>query len=120
MKNLFLTIIVFAFVSMAFQTQAAMLSVRPNISSVAPGKNFAVDIVLNTNGELINTVSGTVQFSSDSFDLGDIRDGNSQINFWVEAPHKTADSSGGMTNISFAGITPGGLFGRDLHLFTFI
>ncbi len=70
------------------------------------GEAFQTDLLLNTQMEKINAISGKIIFFPASFKLTEIRAGNSIINFWVESP---AERNAG--EINFSGIIPGGYNG---------
>ncbi len=73
--------------------------------NIHAGDQFEVDILLNTQGENANAVGGTVVYPSNLLQLNEIRDGNSLVNFWIDAPTSTANG------VIFSGITPGGYEG---------
>jgi hypothetical protein len=81
---------------------ASEFSFNTQNKSVSVGEQFKIDLNINTNKENINAVEGKIVFSSDYFELSEIRAGNSIINFWIDKP---AYNDGG---IVFSGITPGG------------
>jgi hypothetical protein len=76
-----------------------------DVTTIHTNDQFTVYVQTDTQGEDANAFSGTISYPSDMATLQDIRDGNSIINFWVDAP--TASSS----VVSFAGIIPGGYTG---------
>ena len=71
------------------------------------GDQFEVNILLNTDGENVNAFGGTVSYPADLLQLGEIRDGDSLVNFWVDTPTSTPDG------VLFSGITPGGYQGQS-------
>lgn len=83
-------------------TLAAELSfgdVPPNISSQ---ESFYIDVVLDTKGENVNAIEGTILFPDDLLEVKEIYNGRSVVTSWVKQP-KVEGSS-----ISFAGIMAGG------------
>lgn len=76
------------------------------------GASVAITASLDTKGESINALEGTLVYPKE-LKLREIRDGNSIINFWLERPH---DENG----IRFAGITPGGYRGPAREVFTLV
>lgn len=86
----------------AMPVSAAVLYSEPRQIEVAPNQEFEVALFLDTEGDDINAIEGTLEFSSDILELKEIRDGNTIINFWVERPEL------GKTPVSFSGIIPGG------------
>lgn len=76
------------------------------------GNDFLVEVLLDTEGESINAVSGKIIFDPNILELKEVRDGNSSINFWIEKP-----ASKNLGEIVFSGITPGGLYSQKSFLF---
>ena len=76
--------------------------------TVTVGDLLELSLFLDTEGESINAVEGGVAIPAELFDLREIRDGNSMINFWLERP--TSESNG---IILFSGIIPGGYIGQN-------
>lgn len=79
------------------------------------GRDFVVDIYLDTEGQSINTLEGKISYPKDLLDIKEVRDGNSVVNFWVEKP---VDLKNG--EIKFAGIIPGGVTGQKMLLFSLV
>lgn len=73
-----------------------------------------VDIFLDADDTVINTVEGEIQFTPGTVDVLDIIDGNSSILFWVDKPIFNEDAE----TILFSGITPGGISGERIFLFS--
>lgn len=69
------------------------------------GDTFVVDAVIQSGGESINAIEGSISFSS-GISLVDIRLQNSIVPLWVSSPEKKEEGL-----ISFAGILPGGYNG---------
>ncbi len=118
MKRIFLTltfIALFLTLAMPHVSSAVSVSVSAPHDRVFQGEEYEVEVRIDTAGELVNALSGTVLFPTSLFELKEINDGNSQINLWLERP-KLANPG----EIQFSGITPGGLIGNDLLLFTFV
>ena len=83
-------------------------------TSLAVGQEFKIDLLLDTENESINAVEGEIFISSELFEIVNIVDGNSIVNFWLEKPiYKDGQ-------IVFSGITPGGYNLKDAYLFSFI
>ena len=83
------------------RAEAAEVSVR----QVAGTRT--VEVVLDTHGEAINAIEGTVSFSGT---VSDVSLGGSVIPLWLKRP---AESS-----LSFSGVIPGGFSGQSGKLFT--
>ncbi len=71
-----------------------------------------VSVKLNTQGESINAVSGTL-FLPEGVEVSNILTGSSMISLWIEMP-KIQNSQ-----ITFSGITPGGIRG-DVEVFSIV
>jgi hypothetical protein len=111
-------IIKFIFVFMLFTPFVSLASGMYFTSSSNPiskDNNVLVNVYLNTGGKFINAVEGSINFSSDILDLKEIRSGNSLVNFWLEKPHLLNDNQ-----IIFSGITPGGILGSELLIFSLV
>ena len=97
--------ILIAALAMPFFAHAAILRiVEP--SSVAVGQPFQVDVALDTQGENINAIQGTVSFPTKIFTLQSINDGGSIVSFWVAPPQETASGT-----VAFSGMAAGGIAG---------
>jgi len=79
----------------------------------APSGPVSITVVLNTEGENINAIEGSLVVPREAI-VREIRDGNSAVNFWIERPHDTDGT------IRFAGITPGGIVSEGALIFTLI
>jgi hypothetical protein len=80
---------------------------------VQVGDVVRVAVLLNTEGKTINAVEAEVTYGTEEMVLKEIRDGDSIVNFWVEAPKSTEPGK-----VRLSGVTPGGITGRDLNLLT--
>ncbi len=83
---------------------------------VGVGQVFEVGVFLNTEGAELNAVEGSIVWSKDSFNLEEVRDGNSIVSLWVERPALRADGGG----VHFTGVLPGGFVGTRGYLFSVI
>ncbi len=108
------TLFIIAFVFPTASYAASIYLVTEN-NNVGANKDFLIEVLVDTESDSINAIGGKVIFSADTLELKEIRDGNSQINFWVEKPFVSKPGE-----ISFSGITPGGLSGKDKHLFSIV
>lgn len=77
------------------------------------GDEILIDIVLKTEGQSYNTVSGKLEVGPD-FEIRKIKTGNSVISAWIENP---SESKSGQIN--FSGIIAGG-FNGDRTIFKLI
>lgn len=83
--------------------------------TLSPGEEFLVSVFLNTEGESLNAIEGKIIFPSKFLEVKEIRSGNSTINFWIEEPNVSV-----VGEISFSGITPGGLSDSKNFLFSVV
>ncbi len=85
---------------------AAELKFSTPKQALSLNETLIVEILLDTQGEDINALSGEIIFSEEFLVLKEIRDGNSIIGLWVEQPQiKEAGK------VTFSGIMPGGFKG---------
>jgi hypothetical protein len=92
---------------------AQSLSLVSDKSAYMLGEEIPVTLVLNTSDKLINVVDGTVNFSSEYFDIQNITMGNSILALWPKRP--------GIQNgaIGFTGGVPHGYNGPNGNIFNF-
>lgn len=83
-------------------------------SHLAIGQVVRVDVELDPNPDILNTVAGEISIPDERFEVADISDGNSIIPVWIEHPRLSDQHT-----ISFAGIMPGGYGDIRGHLFSF-
>ncbi|MFN3301693.1 MAG: cohesin domain-containing protein [Patescibacteria group bacterium] len=93
---------------------AAEISFKTKTNEIQVGKQFEVEIFINTPEESVNAFEGKIIFPTDLLRLKEIKDGNSIINFWINRPKLERDT------IVFSGITPGGFQGTSGLLFSVI
>lgn len=91
------------FLACPYFVKAAELSLDIASPKAQIGEQFQVTLLLDTQGESINALEGTISFPENLLVLKKISDGNSVVNFWVEKPQANSGA------ISFSGITPGGV-----------
>ena len=94
---------------------AARFSAVVSDAQIRTGDSFESVIYLDTQGETVNAVEGTISFPTNLLTIQEIRTGNSVVNFWIDPPR--AGDSG---IISFSGVLPGGYYGSDGKLFSII
>lgn len=87
-------------------------------STVKQGDEFRIDLYLDTKGDTINVLEGSVRFSKDTLDVVDILSGNSFVTFWIDSPEKDALTTTGST--TFSGIIPGGYRTSKGYLYSII
>ena len=104
----------FLFSISAVDAQSLSLTSAKNSYNV--GDSFSVSLSINTGGNIINTISGTIRVPTDKFQILETRYGNSIISLWVERP--TINSGAG--TIIFAGGVPGGFSGSSGPILSFV
>lgn len=117
-KKIFLykiIIFLFFFLIQPSLSDAASLFFEVTQPQYSVGDLGTVDVYLDTDGQTVNTVSGSVKLSNYSGSQIDILDGNSFLLFWIERPNWSVENQ----SISFSGITPGGFSGSSIFLFSF-
>lgn len=77
--------------------------------------DYLLKVELDTQGEVINAVDGKILLPKDVVEVKEIHDGNSNINFWLQNPIEKNKGE-----IEFSGITPGGVSGEKLLLFSVV
>ncbi len=100
----------------SISAQAQSLSLTSSKTSYSVGDSFSVSLNINTGGNIINTISGTISIPADRFQILETRYGNSIVTLWVEKP-KT-DYANGV--ISFVGGIPGGFGGSNGPILSFV
>ena len=105
-KIIFIFLFFLFFIISAKISLAATLEVKTDKTNLDIDSIVKVSIILNTEGELLNAFSGTLDFPSDKIDLQEIKTGSSLVNLWIEEPKKIDNNT-----ITFSGITPGGFYG---------
>lgn len=110
-KILLLSLVLLSFAS---QSKAAGLELQSDIQKIGIGNYFQVNIFLNSEDVPVNTIEAEISYPKDLIQLGDIRTGNSIINFWVDQPK----NNNGV--IEFSGIIPGGYNDKKGLLFSLI
>lgn len=88
----------------ALPAHAASLTLV-NSSSTAPGI-VTIDVMLDTAGESLNAVSGSLAFPASLLSLDSSDTSHSLVNTWIVTPH---EESAGL--VVWSGITPGGFSG---------
>ncbi len=108
--------IVGGIVSAASPADAAILYVNPAEQTVALRESFVVDILLNSEGETINTVQTSINYSPDLLEILDVSKGGSFLTLWPEEPLVSAPTG----VVSLVGGIPNGSLvvdGRVVRLF---
>jgi hypothetical protein len=95
--------------------QAAEIFFGAKTKEVPVGSQAEIGVFANTDGEELNAVGGDIVFPADIFDVQGINDGGSAMSLWVKRPAASAPGT-----VTFAGITPGGLNGGKIYLFSLV
>jgi hypothetical protein len=117
LKNIRLLIFLLALFSLGYPSfsRAAEIFLETRALTASVGQDLLVNVFLDTERETVNAIEGKVVFPQEHLALKEIRDGNSSINFWIERPDISEQSQ-----VSFSGITPGGVSGRKEFLFAMV
>ncbi len=110
-KNRVITTSVFLFLYFALfpvPVYPATLFVSPSSSSVVAGNIFTVNIVVNTEGQNINTSDAVIQFPTDLLQVVSVSKGSSIFSLWVEDPNFSNTTgqisfNGGIANPGYLG-----------------
>jgi hypothetical protein len=112
MRNLFiLFLLFFCYGFSVTPASAAVLKVESDFSSLHVGDVFSVDLVIDTERQLLNAVETEVLFPVELLEYVANDDGQSVINLWIDKPRYH-----NLNLISFSGITPGGFSGTEIKL----
>ena len=95
---------------------ASQVSFQPASLLSPQEKPYTVTVLLNTEGESINTLEGVVKVDKELGDVVSVTDSGSIITYWVERPQWNA----GTRTISFSGAIPGGYSGTTGVLFSVV
>jgi hypothetical protein len=87
-------------------THAASLSLQTPSQTAQLNTPFAVDVILDPQGQVINATQGVLAFSTDTLMIKGIYTGNSIINLWIQKPQEASSGT-----IAWGGIIPGGFDG---------
>ncbi|HAO64621.1 TPA: hypothetical protein DCQ44_01415 [Candidatus Taylorbacteria bacterium] len=104
-KNILLIIFAFGFIFTPSFTFAARIFFDPSVSEVDIHEMFKVSVLVDTEGETINSVESTLNFPKDILRLDRIEDGGSFITLWLEKPTENDGS------VHSSGIVPRGFSG---------
>ena len=105
--------LVFSFLVFNFSFAARTFFETDN-GNVQVGDTFETNFFIDTEGQGINAIEGTIIFPQKIVSLKEINDGNSIINFWIKRP---AFKDG---EISFSGIIPGGYSSKKGLILTLV
>lgn len=74
---------------------------------VGAGEQFYVDLMLDTEGQSVNTIEGSITFQNDNISFLRCEDGKSMVNLWVLKPALDLDGN----TLRFAGVMTNGFDG---------
>lgn len=94
----------------------AAVSFEPASLVANQAKPFAATVVLNTEGQSINAIDGTVLIAPELGNDITVSDSGSVVTYWVERP----EWNPGTRTVTFSGTIPGGYNGQAGILFTLI
>lgn len=83
---------------------AASFTFQPSSDHAGVGQRISVGVMIDSEGESINTVEGSIVVP-ENFTIAGISDGSSIINLWVDRPKIQGNT------VNFSGIMPGGFSG---------
>jgi hypothetical protein len=93
--------------------KAAGIYMEPKSGTFGPGDTFELDILINVDGDCVNTIDAYLEFPNDYMKVKNFLDGESIINLWLEKPNSLNLAEINETGIlNFAGGIPGGYCGR--------
>ncbi|MDO8558763.1 MAG: cohesin domain-containing protein [bacterium] len=104
-KILLFTIIILFF---PLLSRAAILYTLPQSQEIWQGDSFVVEIWLDTEGEIINTIEGSLVFPQDKLEALKTSEGGSVLSLWPKPP--SSSNENGL--IDFAGGIPNGFSGN--------
>ncbi|KKT12946.1 MAG: hypothetical protein UV95_C0005G0014 [Candidatus Falkowbacteria bacterium GW2011_GWF2_43_32] len=105
-------VVLFLIVYPTVPVSAAEVFFGADSTTVSVDDELTVDVFLNTEDEDINAVAGRILISEIFWQLKEIKDGDSIINFWAERPQFVRGE------ISFSGVIPGGYSGQKGLIFS--
>lgn len=82
-------------------------------SAHGKGEDFLIHVLFDSGVQSVNAIEGTVLIDP-SLEVREVRDGDSILKFWVEAPVASG------TSVRFSGITPGGVQTSSGKLFSLL
>jgi len=113
---LVVTVLVVALCMFTERARAETVFLKSSSTRYSVGQSFIVNLICDTSGNVINTISGSVHIPSDMFEVSDIRYGNSVVSLWVDKPRY--DEKQGV--LYFSGGVPGGFSSSDAPIVSFV
>ncbi len=87
--------------------------------TAAKGEEVMVRVTIDTAGDKVNALSGSISFDPTKLEVARIYDGGSPVTLWIERPHLLQALSARRSSIDFSGIAPGGFQGK-FTVFSFV
>ncbi|MCX6753406.1 MAG: cohesin domain-containing protein [Candidatus Nomurabacteria bacterium] len=81
---------------------ASEIDFKTNTPNLGIGDEFTVQVILNTQGQSMNAISGDINFDDSFLSAENVIFANSIVPVWIDSPHISGNS------IVFSGIMPGG------------
>ena len=105
-KILLPLLIIVAFSSVFFagtaHAESSSIFFKPSATAVGVGDEFTVALMLDSGGQIVNTIAGDMTFSDSILRLERVLTANSVVTSWIESPIISGNS------VTFSGIMPGG------------
>lgn len=92
---------------LANEVLATTLTFEFSKNSVGVGEQFYVDLMLDPDGQSVNTISGSLIFPNDNISFVRLEEGKSMIDLWIEKPKLNNDRN----TINFSGLMTHGFDG---------
>lgn len=89
-------------------TNASVLKIASEATELGLKQEFLVVVSMDTQGETVNAIEGTIQFPDSALVLKGIREQGSIVSLWIKEP----EAKDG--NISFSALIPGGYQGEGV------
>lgn len=80
------TLVIFLWLFMPVVALGAGLSFSPSSGTYQPGSTVKVGVYVNSEGKVLNAVSGLVTFPSDTLEVVSVSKGQSIVSLWVQEP----------------------------------
>ncbi|MFO0743524.1 MAG: cohesin domain-containing protein [Candidatus Paceibacterota bacterium] len=103
------TILFFIFVfSSCLYTEAAILKINSNVSTLSVGDTATISVFLNSEGFAVNNVEAVLQYPTDMLDVLSVSKSSSIFSLWVEDPAFSNNSgtitfNGGLPTPGYSG-----------------
>jgi hypothetical protein len=114
-SSLIITLFFIIFLLTAKNVLASELRLEKNSKNITVGDTVSVDVIINTEGELVNVVEGDINISNnlDLIDIKELSSADSVLSQWVRSPSWLKKDN----TISFIGGLPGGFNQKTATLF---